>query len=227
MNKGDFNYTDNFFVNDKYLYYTKTKQGKGSSIIQTELTTKKSKEIKTFKVEVALAGVRGNEIYYTVVSQHGGEMFEPELRVFNISSKKDLSIAKNATSVELGSTKIYYMNFLMELNPTKLYAVGYNYKSPKMISKNAVNYALIGGKIYIAESKIVNPDDEFDMNNLKSETLFVCNEDGSSKKALTGNINGYIYDITPTEIRYEVIGSEKYYKMNLKTKKAEALSSQY
>jgi len=115
----------------------------------------------------------------------------------------------------------------MELNPTKLYAVGYNYKSPKMISKNAVNYALIGGKIYIAESKIVNPDDEFDMNNLKSETLFVCNEDGSSKKALTGNINGYIYDITPTEIRYEVIGSEKYYKMNLKTKKAEALSSQY
>ena len=172
----------------------KTKQGKGSSIIQTELATKKSKEIKTFKVEVALAGVRGNEIYYTVVSQHGGEMFEPELRVFNIASKKDLSIAKNASFVELGNTKIYYMNFLMELNPTKLYTVGYNYKSPKMISKNAVNYALIGGKLYIAESKIVNPDDEFDMNNLKNETLFVCNEDGSGKKALTGTINGYIYD---------------------------------
>lgn len=227
VNKGDFNYPDNFFVNDKYLYYTKTKQGNGSSIIQTELNTKESKAIKTFKVEVSLAGVRGNEIYYTVVSQHGGEMFEPELRVFNISSKKDLSIAKNATSVELGSTKIYYMNFLMELNPTKLYAVGYNYKSPKMISKNAVNYALIGGKLYIAESKIVNPDDEFDMNNLKNETLFVCNEDGSSKKALTGNINGYIYDITATEVRYEVIGSEKYYKMNLKTKKVESLNSQY
>ena len=44
VNKGDFNYPDNFFVNDKYLYYTKTKQGKGSSIIQTELSTKKSKE---------------------------------------------------------------------------------------------------------------------------------------------------------------------------------------
>ena len=115
----------------------------------------------------------------------------------------------------------------MELNPTKLYSVDYNYKSPKMISNNAVNYAVIGGKLYIAESKIVNPDDEFDMNNLKNETLYVCNEDGSGKKALTGTINGYIYDIKPTEIRYEVIGSEKYYKMNLKTKKVEALSSQY
>ena len=66
MNKGDFNYPDNFFVNDKYLYYTKTKQGKGSSIIQTDLATKKFKAIKTFKVEVSLAGVRGNEIYYTL-----------------------------------------------------------------------------------------------------------------------------------------------------------------
>ena len=64
-------------------------------------------------------------------------------------------------------------------------------------------------------------------NVLKNEALFVCNEDGSSKKVLTGNINGYIYDITATEIRYEVIGSEKYYKMNLKTKKVESLNSQY
>ena len=57
------------------------------------------------------------------------------------------------------------------------------------------------------------------VGDTEKQTLYVCNEDGSDKKALTGEINGYITKIKPDEIEYRAKDSPKGYKMNLKSKK--------
>ena len=61
------------------------------------------------------------------------------------------------------------------------------------------------------------------VGDTEKQTLYVCNEDGSDKKALTGEINGYITKIKSDEIEYQAIDSPTGYKMNLKTKKKQAL----
>ena len=66
------------------------------------------------------------------------------------------------------------------------------------------------------------PDGEIE-SDVNYQALYVCNADGSGKKALTGLINGYILKISPYEIEYRPVNSAQFYKMNLKTKKVVAI----
>ena len=84
-------------------------------------------------------------------------------------------------------------------------------------------YEIIGSKIYYAQAKQVKLPDGRIVGDTEKQTLYVCNEDGSDKKALTGEINGYITKIKSDEIEYQAIDSPTGYKMNLKTKKKQAL----
>ena len=82
-----------------------------------------------------------------------------------------------------------------------------------------MDFTTVGGKIYFAESKLIKSSDGQYYGDINNSTVYVCNEDGSNKKALTGNINGHITKITADEIEFMSVNQSKYYKMNLKTKK--------
>ena len=135
-----------------------------------------------------------------------------ELRVLNLSNLSDKLVKVDATRVQLGKNKIFYMGKTYDPSPTTLHSMDYNYKNPKLISPTVVNYILADGKVYYADDK-----------DFEIETLYVCNEDGSGKKALTDTIYAYIYYITPDEIRYSTLDGKNHHKMNLKTKKKQAL----
>ena len=167
-----------------------------SSIIQIDLATKKSKSIKNFNNIIYIQAIKGNDIYYNVDIQKGNDEVT-ELRVLNPSNLSDKLVKVDATRVQLGKNKIFYMGKTYDPSPTTLHSMDYNYKNPKLIS----------------------PDDK----DFEVETLYVCNEDGSGKKALTDTIYAYIYHISPDEIRYSTLDGKNHHKMNLKTKKKQAL----
>lgn len=214
--KGKFYYPSIFFVNGKNVYYEKNvydiKTDKlSSSIIQIDLATKKSKSIKNFNNIIAIQAIKGNDLYYNVDIQKGSKEVT-ELRVLNLSNLSDKLVKVDATRVQLGKNKIFYMGKTYDPSPTTLHSMDYNYKNPKLISPTVVNYILSGGKVYYADDK-----------DFEVETLYVCNEDGSAKKALTDTIYAYIYHISPDEIRYSTLDGKNHHKMNLKTKKKQAL----
>ena len=64
--KGNFDYPYEFFVSDNFIYYVKSKEGVGSSIVQTNLITKKTKIIKSYKSIINIAGVPGTDIYLRI-----------------------------------------------------------------------------------------------------------------------------------------------------------------
>jgi len=214
--EGKFYYPGIFFVNGKNVYYEKNvydmKTDKlSSSIIQIDLATKKSKSIKNFNNIIAIQAIKGNDLYYNVDIQKSNNEVT-ELRVLNLSNLSDKLVKVGATRVQLGKNKIFYMGKTYDPSPTTLHSMDYNYKNPKLISPTVVNYILSGGKVYYADDK-----------DFEVETLYVCNEDGSGKKALTDTIYAYIYHISPDEIRYSTLDGKNHHKMNLKTKKKQAL----
>jgi hypothetical protein len=214
--EGKFYYPGIFFVNGKNVYYEKNvydiKTDKlSSSIIQIDLATKKSKSIKNFNNIIAIQAIKGNDLYYNVDIQKGSKEVT-ELRVLNLSNLSDKLVKVDATRVQLGKNKIFYMGKTYDPSPTTLHSMDYNYKNPKLISPTVVNYILSDGKVYYADDK-----------DFEVETLYVCNEDGSGKKALTDTIYAYIYHISPDEIRYSTLDGKNHHKMNLKTKKKQAL----
>ena len=112
------------------------------------------------------------------------------------------------------------MNYRTDVSSRPLHAIGYDYKNSIIISKSAMQYIVNNGKIYFAETKLKkSPVDGEYRGDMYNSIIYVCNEDGSNKKALTGNINAYISKITPNEIEFMPENQSKYYRMNLKTKK--------
>lgn len=217
------NYPTDFFASDKYVYYVKFKTGKGSSVMQIDLKSKKTKEIRKFPIYINIQAVKGNDIYYNIDEGNVENDYIPSLKVFNINTKKDTHIAKNATDAKLGKTRLFYIGSAYDVNAIPFYSITYDYKNPKLISSTVFSYEIIDSKIYYAQAKQVKLPDERIVGDTEKQTLYVCNEDGSDKKALTGEINGYITKIKSDEIEYQAIDSPTGYKMNLKTKKKQAL----
>jgi len=215
-------YPNDFFVSDKYVYYVRFRTGKGSSVMQIDLATKKTKEIRKFPIYIDIVGVKGNNIYYNIDTGPVESHYSPDLKVFNVSTKKDTHIASNVSNVVLGKTRLFYM-IRDGISTRPLYSITYDYKNLKLISSTVSSYKIIGSKIYYAQAKQVKlPDGEIE-SDVNYQTLYVCNTDGSGKKALTGLINGYILKISPYEIEYRPVNSSQFYKMNLKTKKVVAI----
>ena len=214
--KGDFNYPTAFFVSDKYVYYTKYKDGKNTLFMQIDLATKKTKAVKQYKHFASISAVKGSDIYYEINSKKSKEeMYIPQLKVLNLKTGKEKSVAINATNVKLGKNSLLYMAQTYDVSATSLHSITYDYKNPKLISNTAFSYEIIGTKVYYAQAT-----PEYSSNgDITKQILYVCSEDGSGKKALTGVINGYITKIKPDEIEYRAIDSPKGYKMNLKSKK--------
>ena len=217
------NYPTDFFASDKYVYYVKLKREKGSSVMQIDLKSKKTKEIRKFPIYINIQAVKGNDIYYNIDEGNVENDYIPSLKVFNINTKKDTHIAKNATDAKLGKTRLFYIGSAYDVNAIPFYSITYDYKNPKLISSTVFSYEIIDSKIYYAQAKQVKLPDERIVGDTEKQTLYVCNEDGSDKKALTGEINGYITKIKSDEIEYQAIDSPTGYKMNLKTKKKQAL----
>lgn len=217
------NYPTDFFASDKYVYYVKLKREKGSSVMQIDLKSKKTKEIRKFPIYINIQAVKGNDIYYNIDEGNVENDYIPSLKVFNINTKKDTHIAKNATDAKLGKTRLFYIGSAYDVNSIPFYSITYDYKNPKLISSTVFSYEIIDSKIYYAQAKQVKLPDERIVGDTEKQTLYVCNEDGSDKKALTGEINGYITKIKSDEIEYQAIDSPTGYKMNLKTKKKQAL----
>ena len=217
------NYPTDFFASDKYVYYVKLKREKGSSVMQIDLKSKKTKEIRKFPISINIQTVKGNDIYYNIDEGNVENDYIPSLKVFNINTKKDTHIAKNATDAKLGKTRLFYIGSAYDVNSIPFYSITYDYKNPKLISSTVFSYEIIDSKIYYAQAKQVKLPDERIVGDTEKQTLYVCNEDGSDKKALTGEINGYITKIKSDEIEYQAIDSPTGYKMNLKTKKKQAL----
>ena len=218
-----FDYPTDFFASDKYVYYVKLKREKGSSVMQIDLKSKKTKEIRKFPIYINIQAVKGNDIYYNIDEGNVENDYIPSLKVFNINTKKDTHIAKNATDAKLGKTRLFYMGSAYDVNSIPFYSITYDYKNPKLISSTVFSYEIIGSKIYYAQAKQVKLPDGRIVGDTEKQTLYVCNEDGSGKKALTGVITGYITKIKPDEIEYRAIERPKGYKMNLKTKKVVAI----
>ena len=214
-----FDYPTDFFASDKYVYYVKLKREKGSSVMQIDLKSKKTKEIRKFPIFINIQAVKGNDIYYNIDEGNVENDYIPSLKVFNINTKKDTHIAKNATDAKLGKTRLFYMGSAYDVNAIPFYSITYDYKNPKLISSTVFSYEIIDSKVYYAQAKQVKRPDRRIVGDTEKQTLYVCNEDGSGKKALTGVINGYITKIKPDEIEYRAIDSPKGYKMNLKSKK--------
>jgi len=211
-------YPNDFFVSDKYVYYVRFRTGKGSSVMQIDLATKKTKEIRKFPIYIDIVGVKGNNIYYNIDTGPVESHYSPDLKVFNVSTKKDTHIASNVSNVVLGKTRLFYM-IRDGISTQPLYSITYDYKNLKLISSTVSSYKIIGSKIYYAQAKQVKlPDGEIE-SDVNYQALYVCNADGSGKKALTGLINGYILKISPYEIEYRPVNSAQFYKMNLKSKK--------
>ena len=220
-----FDYPTDFFASDKYVYYVKLKREKGSSVMQIDLKSKKTKEIRKFPISINIQTVKGNDIYYNIDEGNVENDYIPSLKVFNINTKKDTHIAKNATDAKLGKTRLFYMGSAYDVNAIPFYSITYDYKNSKLISSTVFSYEIIGSKIYYAQAKQVKLPDGRIVGETEKQTLYVCNEDGSGKKALTGVINGYITKIKSDEIEYQAIDSPKSYKMNLKTKKKQTLTN--
>ena len=214
-----FDYPTDFFASDKYVYYVKLKREKGSSVMQIDLKSKKTKEIRKFPIYINIQAVKGNDIYYNIDEGNVENDYIPSLKVFNINTKKDTHIAKNATDAKLGKTRLFYMGSAYDVNSIPFYSITYDYKNPKLISSTVFSYEIIDSKVYYAQAKQVKLPDGRIVGDTEKQTLYLCNEDGSGKKALTGVINGYITKIKPDEIEYRAIDSPKGYKMNLKSKK--------
>jgi len=142
-------------------------------------------------------------------------MYVPQLKVLNLKTGKEKSVAINATNVELGKTRLFYMEQTYDVSATPLHSITYDYQNPKLISNTVFSYEPIGTKVYYAQAA-----PEYSSNgDIEKQILYVCNEDGSGKKALTGVINGYITKITADYVEFMSVNQSKYYKMNLKTKK--------
>jgi hypothetical protein len=217
--RNPFDYPPDFFVSDKYVYYVKFKREKGSSLMQIDLATKKTKEITKFPLYICIVGVKGNEIYYNIYDNPFENYFPPDLKVFNIHTKKDTHIASNAAYVVLGKTRLFYMNRDQIEIIKPLYSVTYDYKKHKLISNTVLDYEIIDSKIYYVKGNQMKLPEGRIAGNANYEKLYVCNEDGSGKKALTGVIHGFINKIKPDEIEYTSLDDSKHYRMNLKTKK--------
>ena len=214
--KGNFDYPYEFFVSNKYVYYVRSKEGVGSSIVQINLETKKSKIIKNYKSMINIANVRGSDVYH--ISSY--DEFNPKLQVLNLNTFKDKFIAEGVGDIQFGKSKIVYRNYRTDVSAKPLYIIGYDYKNSMLISKAVIDFTIIDGKIYFAETKLKkSPVDGEYYGDINNSSVYVCNEDGSNKKALTGNINGQIIKITPNEIEFMSENLSKYYKMDLKTKK--------
>lgn len=213
--KGNFDYPYEFFVNDKYVYYVRGKFENPSSLIKIDLATKKSKIIKNYNFLISLLEVRGDKIYYT----YGYEHYFPKLSVLNLKTLKDTFIAEDVGDTQFGKDKIVFRNYRTDVSAKPLYIIGYDYKNPKLISKAVMDFTVVDGKIYFAETKLIKSSDGQYYGDINNSTVYVCNEDGSGKKALTGNINGHITKITADEIEFMSENQSKYYKMNLNTKK--------
>ena len=213
--KGNFDYPYEFFVSDNFIYYVRSKEEVGSSIVQINLETKKSKIIKNYKTIISITSVRGSEIYH--ISFY--DEFNPKLQVLNLNTLKDRFIAEGVGDIQFGKSKIVYRNYRTDVSAKPLYIIGYDYKNPKLISKAVMGFTVVDGKIYFAESKLIKSSYGQYYGDINNSTVYVCNEDGSNKKALTGNINGHITKITADYVEFMSVNQSKYYKMNLKTKK--------
>jgi len=214
-----FDYPTDFFASDKYVYYVKLKREKGSSVMRIDLKSKKTKEITKFPLYICIVGVKGNDIYYNIYDNPFENYFPPDLKVFNIHTKKDTHIASNAAYVALGKTRLFYMNRDQIEIIKPLYSVTYDYKKHKLISNTVLDYEIIDSKIYYVKGNQMKLPEGRIAGNANYEKLYVCNEDGSGKKALTGVIHGFINKIKPDEIEYTSLDDSKHYRMNLKTKK--------
>lgn len=223
--KGDFYYPSSFFVNDKYVYYTKGKYiQKGdkndyiSPIVQLNLTTKKSKIIKsTYSNDIG--GIKGNKLYYIesidvpLTLDITPNYDYRRLMVMDLSTFKSRLIRKSVDSVKLGKTKIFFDIARMDqLHPSILYSMDYNYKNIKLVEEGVYVYKPMGGKIYYTNTRSLIDSISGD------DIVYVRNEDGTDKKVFAKAVNGTVYRILPTEIRYKE-STDLSYKMNLKTKK--------
>ena len=219
--KGNFDYPYEFFVNDKYVYFAKNMKDKTSSLIQIELNTKKTKSIKNFKFWVEIDEIRENRVYYSQVGDIDDVLPIDglEFRVLNLENLNDTFISVGVGRVIYGKSKMIYGDLRAVVMPITLYSMGYDYKNPVTISKYAMQYELIDGKVYYAEAKPKKYSDGKIYGDINQQTLYVCNDDGTNKKVLTGIIKGHITKITPNEIEFKSESSSKYYRMNLKTKK--------
>ncbi|MGP1568881.1 MAG: hypothetical protein ACTTHM_09185 [Peptoanaerobacter stomatis] len=198
-----------------YVYYIrKNEERTYSSIVRIDLATKKSTIIKSFNEHVSIEAINENEIYYNVYvknrNRSDGSYIITELMVLNLSNLKSEFAVSNAFNVKLGKNKIFYMRPISSsLTPITLCSMSYSYKDNKVIDKYVNAYSVANGRVYYAA---------FDGINITKNIVYVCNEDGTGKKALTGVINNvFIEKVTPDEVTYS--DDCKYYKMNLKTKK--------
>ena len=81
-------YPNDFFVSDKYVYYVRFRTGKGSSVMQIDLATKKTKEIRKFPIYIDIVGVKGNNIYYNIDTGPVESHYSPHLKVLMLVLKK-------------------------------------------------------------------------------------------------------------------------------------------
>ena len=127
--------------------------------MQIDLKSKKTKEIRKFPISINIQTVKGNDIYYNIDEGNDVNDYIPSLKVFNINTKKDTHIAKNATDAKLGKTRLFYMGSAYDVNAIPFYSITYDYKNPKLISSTVFSYEIIDSKVYYAQAKQVKLPD--------------------------------------------------------------------
>ena len=131
-----------------------------------------------------------------------------------MKNKETKLLAKNASSIVLAENNIFYRPTTTDVSCQPLYSIDYNGKNLKKISDDVIHYQVINKKLYFVTESI----QDF------IQTVYVSNLDGTEKKQLTNSIDGYVYNITPTDVYYAVIGNNTInYKLNLSTKKVEVV----
>ena len=200
-----------YVLNDEKIYYSYNKK-----IMQFDISTKKKISIKEFKNNPNICAVRDEYIYVTVYpfdENHEGA-YETDFYKINMKNKETKLLAKNASSIVLAENNIFYRPTTTDVSGQPLYSIDYNGKNLKKISDDVIHYQVINKKLYFVTESI----QDF------MQTVYVSNLDGTEKKQLTNSIDGYVYNITPTDVYYAVIGNNTInYKLNLSTKKVEVV----
>ncbi len=200
-----------YVLNDEKIYYSYNKK-----IMQFDISTKKKISIKEFKNNPNICAIRDEYIYVTVHpfdENHEGA-YETDFYKINMKNKETKLLAKNASSIVLAENNIFYRPTTTDVSCQPLYSIDYNGKNLKKISDDVIHYQVINKKLYFVTESI----QDF------IQTVYVSNLDGTEKKQLTNSIDGYVYNITPTDVYYAVIGNNTInYKLNLSTKKVEVV----
>ena len=157
---------------------------KTSSLIQIELNTKKTKSIKNFKFWVEIDEIRENRVYYSQVGDIDDVLPIDglEFRVLNLENLNDTFISVGVGRVIYGKSKMIYGDLRAVVMPITLYSMGYDYKNPVTISKYAMQYELIDGKVYYAEAKPKKYSDGKIYGDINQQTLYVCNDNSTKQR---------------------------------------------